>query len=158
MEEKKAKLKVDKIELKNFNFKEIKNLQDKSIYNELKEKLEEEYQDIYAEKKSNIRMPTDLHLKKEINKRTREKKVVQDESSTFNQQLPNTIKRTLTKIKEENEQMEQIKNAKTILPLIGSRPKTSHLPNKHKKKEGEKEEEKEPEKENENNEGNNKQK
>lgn len=140
-EEKKSKNKIDKIELKNFNFKEIKNTQDKSIYNELKEKLDEGYQDFYNEKKTLIRMPTDLHLKDEINKRTREKRIIQNEINTINQQLPNTIRRTLTKIKEENEHMEEIRQTKTFLPPINStRPKSSYFTNKNKKKEVEKEE------------------
>ena len=139
---KKPKAQIDKIELKNFNFKEIKNTQDKSIYNELKEKLDEGYQDFYNEKKILIRMPADLHTKDEISKRTREKKVILDESSTLNQQLPNTIRRTLTKIKEESEQNEQVnKKSKFILPPITARPKTGNISNKNKKKEIEKEKE-----------------
>ena len=70
VEEKKGKIKIDKIELKNFNFKEIKNLQDKSIYNELKEKLDEGYQDFYNERKIVIRMPADIPLRDEISLRT----------------------------------------------------------------------------------------
>ena len=147
LEEKKEKIKIDKIELKNFNFKEIKNTQDKSIYNELKEKLDDGYQDFYNEKKILIRMPEEPHLRDEVNKRTREKRIIQEGSSTFNQQLPNTIKRTLTKIKEENEQNEEIRKTKTILPPISSRPKSSYITNKNKKKEIEKDKEKEKEKE-----------
>ena len=146
VEEKKEKIKIDKIELKNFNFKEIKNTQDKSIYNELKEKLDENYQDFYNEKKILIRMPQEPHLRDELSKRTREKRIIQEESSTFNQQLPNTIKRTLTKIKEENEQNEEIRKTKTILPPISSRPKSSYITNKNKKKEIEKDKEKEKDK------------
>ena len=146
VEEKKEKIKIDKIELKNFNFKEIKNTQDKSIYNELKEKLDEGYQDFYNEKKILIRMPQEPHLRDELSKRTREKRIIQEESSTFNQQLPNTIKRTLTKIKEENEQNEEIRKTKTILPPISSRPKSSYITNKNKKKEIEKDKEKEKDK------------
>jgi len=143
-EEKKAKAKIDKIELKNFNFKEIKNTQDKSIYNELKEKLEEGYQDFYNEKKILIRMPAETHLKDEINLRTRGKRIVQDESSTLNQQLPNTIRKTLTKIKEESEQIEEIRKTKTFLPPISSaRPKSSFITNKNKNKIKKKELEKE---------------
>ena len=148
VEEKKEKIKIDKIELKNFNFKEIKNTQDKSIYNELKEKLDEGYQDFYNEKKTLIRMPQELHLRDEVNKRTRERRIVQEAGSTlFNQQLPNTIKRTLTKIKEENEQQDEIRKTKTILPPISSRPKSSYIANKNKKKENEKVKESEKEKE-----------
>ena len=133
-DEKKAKPKIDKIELKNFNFKEIKNTQDKSIYNELKEKLDEGYQDSYNEKKILIRMPQEIHMKDEMNQRTRGRKSVQDASNTFNQLLPNTIKRTLTKIKEENELNEEIRKTKTILPIISSRPKSSYITNKNKSK------------------------
>ena len=142
-DEKKVKVKIDKIELKNFNFKEIKNTQDKSIYNELKEKLDEGYQDFYNKKKILISIPADLHLKDEISKRTREKRIIQDEISTINQLLPNTIKRTLTKIKEESEQNEQIRKTKTFFPPINTRPKSSYINNKNKKKEIEKEKEKE---------------
>jgi hypothetical protein len=143
-EEKKAKIRIDKIELKNFNYKDIKNTQDKSIYNELKEKPEEVYQDYYDEKKKTIRMPVDLHAKDEISsRRTREKKIVQDETNLINQQLPNTIKRTLTKIKEELEQNETIRKTKTFLPPINKRPQSSFVTNINKKKEAEKEAEKE---------------
>ena len=142
-EEKKAKIKIDKIELKNFNFKEIKNLQDKSIYNELKEKLDEGYQDFYSEKKILIRMPAETHLRDGINLRTREKKLIQDAGSTFNQQLPNTIKRTLTKIKEESVQNEEIRKTKTVLPpIMSARPKSSYITNKNKTKKKEIETEK----------------
>ena len=146
-EEKKKKIQIDKIELKNFNFKEIKNTQDKSIYNELKEKLDEGYQDFYNEKKVLIRMPEEIHQRDEVNKRTRGKKSVIDAGVTFNQQLPNTIKRTLTKIKEENDQNEEMIKGKTFLPPISARPKSSYLTNKNKKKEIEKEKEKEKGKE-----------
>ncbi len=145
---KKPKIQIDKIELRDFNFKEIKNTEDKTIYNELKEKLDEGYQDFYNEKKTLIRMPQELHLRDEVNKRTRERRIVQEAGSTlFNQQLPNTIKRTLTKIKEENEQQDEIRKTKTILPPISSRPKSSYITNKNKKKENEKVKESEKEKE-----------
>ena len=111
-EEKKQKLKIDKIELKDFNYQEIKNTQDKSIYNELKEKLEENYIDFYSEKKNIMRMPEELHPKDEISIRRREKKSVQMETTAINELLPNTIKRTLTKIKEENEENELKKKNK----------------------------------------------
>ena len=139
--EKKKKIQIDKIELKNFNFKEIKNTQDKTIYNELKEKLDEGYQDLYNEKKILIRMPADLHLRDEMNKRTRGKRSVIDAGVTFNEQLPNTIKRTLTKIKEETIQNEEIRKTKTLLPPISARPKSSYITNKNKKKEIEKDKE-----------------
>ena len=142
-EEKKSKAQIDKIELKNFNFKEIKNTQDKTIYNELKEKLDEGYQDYYNEKKNLIRMPADLHLKDEINRRTREKRIIIDGSSTINQQLPNTIRRTLTKIKEEIDQNEEIRKTKTVLPpIMSARPKSSYITNKNKNKKKEIETEK----------------
>ena len=144
---KKPKIQIDKIELKNFNFKEIKNTQDKSIYNELKEKLDEGYQDIYNEKKILIRMPADKPVKDEFNKRTRGKKFIQYESNTINQMLPNTIRKTLTKIKEESEQNELNRKTKLVLPSITSRPKTGRVTNKNKGAEKEKEVEKEIEKE-----------
>ena len=142
-EEKKAKIIIDKIQLKNFNFQEIKSTQDKSIYNELKEKEEAVHEDYYEDKKQTIRMPVDIHSKDEIvSKRTREKKIVQDESSLINQQLPNTIKRTLTKIKEEIEQSETIRKTKTFLPPINKRPQSTFNPNKNKKDKTEIEKEK----------------
>ena len=133
-EEKKQKLKIDKIELKDFNYQEIKNTQDKSIYNELKEKLEENYIDFYSEKKNIMRMPEELHPKDEISIRRREKKSVQMEATAINELLPNTIKRTLTKIKEENEENELKKKNKTILPIINQRPKSNYITKKNTKK------------------------
>ena len=134
LEEKKGKAQIDKIELKNFNFKEIKNTQDKTIYNELKEKLDEGYQDFYNEKKIFLRMPKEIHMKDEMNQRTRERRSVQDASTTFNQFLPNTIKRTLSKIKEENDLNEEIRKTKTILPPINLRPKSGYITNRNKSK------------------------
>jgi hypothetical protein len=142
---KKPKIQIDKIELKNFNFKEIKNTQDKSIYNELKEKLDEGYQDIYNEKKILIRMPADKPVKDEFNKRTRGKKFIQYETNAINQLLPNTIRKTLTKIKEESEQNELNRKTKLFLPAITSRPKTGRVTNKNKGAENEKEKEAEKE-------------
>ena len=133
-EEKKAKAVIDKIELKDFNFQEIKNTQDKTIYNELKENLEENYVDMFSEKKTFMKMPTELHTKEEKSIRTREKKSVVIEPNTINQLLPNTIKRTLTKIKEESEQIELNKKNKVILPKINQRPKSNYITNKNKKK------------------------
>ena len=103
-EEKKQKILIDKIELKDFNFKEIKNTQDKSIYKELKEKVDEGISEYYSEPKNLVQAPIELHTKSEKNIRTREKRSIQFEGgNTFNENLPNTIKRALTKIKEENE-------------------------------------------------------
>ena len=80
-------------------------------------------------------MPADLHLRDEMNKRTREKRSVIDAGVTFNEQLPNTIKRALTKIKDETNQNEEIRKTKTFLPPISARPKSSYITNKNKKKE-----------------------
>ena len=139
---KKPKIQIDKIELRDFNFKEIKNTEDKTIYNELKEKLDEGYQDVFDEKKILIRMPADKHVKDEMNKRTRSKKFTQYESNTINQLLPNTIIRTLTKIKEESEQNELNRKNKIILPAINTRPKTGRVTKRNKEVEKEKEKEK----------------
>ena len=49
--------------------------------------------------------------------------------------MPNTIKRALTKIKEENEENE--KNKKLLLPIIKNRPKSNYIFNKNKKVENE---------------------
>ena len=88
-------------------------------------------------------MPADLHLKDEINRRTREKRIIIDGSSTINQQLPNTIRRTLTKIKEEIDQNEEIRKTKTVLPpIMSARPKSSYITNKNKTKKKEIETEK----------------
>ena len=133
-EEKKAKAVIDKIELKDFNFQEIKNTQDKTIYNELKENVEENYVDFYSEKKTFLKMPTELHTREEKSTRTREKRSVQIEPNTINQLLPNTIKRTLTKIKEESEQIEQNIKNKVILPPLNQRPKSNYITNKNKNK------------------------
>ena len=133
-EEKKAKAVIDKIELKDFNFQEIKNTQDKTIYNELKENVEENYVDFYSEKKTFMKMPTELHTREEKSTRTREKRSVQIEPNTINQLLPNTIKRTLTKIKEESEQIEQNIKNKVILPPLNQRPKSNYITNKNKNK------------------------
>ena len=123
-EEKKKKELKDKIQLRDFNFKEIKNLQDKSIYKDLKEKLEEGYSDFYGETKQIVKLPFEKHI------RTREKKIVQMEPAiTYNENLPNTIKQRLTKIKEENEENE--KNKKLILPKIKARPKSNYIFNKN---------------------------
>ena len=136
-EEKKEKKLKDKIELKDFNFKEIKNTQDKSIYKELKEKVEEGIQEFYNEQKPTTRIPTDLHSKDEKNIRIREKRTAQMEPSmTYNENLPNTIKKTLTKIKEENEENE--KNKKLILPMIKNRPKSNYIVNRNKIQKNEK--------------------
>ena len=122
----------DKIELKDFNFKEIKNTQDKSIYKELKEKVDEGISEYYSEPKNLVQAPIELHTKSEKNIRTREKRSTQFEAgNTFNENLPNTIKRALTKIKEENEENE--KNKKLLLPIIKSRPKSNYVFNKNKK-------------------------
>ena len=48
---------------------------------------------------------------------------------TFNENLPNTIKKRLTKIKEENEENE--KNKKLLLPQIKTRPKSNYVYNKN---------------------------
>ena len=131
-EEKKQKILIDKIELKDFNFKEIKNTQDKSIYKELKEKVDEGISEYYSEPKNLVQAPIELHTKSEKNIRTREKRSIQFEGgNTFNENLPNTIKRALTKIKEENEENE--KNKKLLLPIIKSRPKSNYVFNKNKK-------------------------
>ena len=138
--EKKAKAKIDRIELRDFNFEKIKNTQDKTIYNELEEKLEENYIEVSSTKKNVIKMPEELHTKDEMNRRIREKRTVPMESPTFDQFLPNTIKRTLTKIKEEEEENEQNrKNKKIILPPITQRPKSTYISKKKQKKEVEKE-------------------
>jgi hypothetical protein len=133
-EEKKAKAVIDKIELKDFNFQEIKNTQDKTIYNELKENVEENYVDFYSEKKTFIKMPTERPTKEEKSIRAREKKSIQIEPNTINQLLPNTIKRTLTKIKEESEQIDLNKKNKVILPPLNQRPKSNYVTNKNKNK------------------------
>ena len=46
---------------------------------------------------------------------------------TYNENLPNTIKKKLDKIKEENEENKIGK--KTILPLIKNRPKSNYVIN-----------------------------
>ena len=136
-EEKKEKKLKDKIELKDFNFKEIKNTQDKSIYKELKEKVEEGIQEFYNEQKPTSRPHTDLRTKNEKNIRIREKRNAQMEPAiTYNENLPNTIKKTLTKIKEENEENE--KNKKLILPMIKARPKSNYIVNRNKIQKNEK--------------------
>ena len=135
-EEKKQKILIDKIELKDFNFKEIKNTQDKSIYKELKEKMDEGAAEFYGEQKNIAKLPLELHTQGEKNIRTREKRNIQFEAgNTFNEYLPRTIKRTLTKIKEENEENE--KNKKLLLPIIKNRPKSNYIFNKNKKVENE---------------------
>ena len=135
-EEKKEKVLKDKIELKDFNFKEIKNTQDKSIYKELKEKMDEGAAEFYGEQKNIAKLPLELHTQGEKNIRTREKRNIQFEAgNTFNEYLPRTIKRTLTKIKEENEENE--KNKKLLLPIIKNRPKSNYIFNKNKKVENE---------------------
>ena len=48
---------------------------------------------------------------------------------TYNENLPDTIKKRLTKIKEENEENE--KNKKLILPKIKARPKSNYIFNKN---------------------------
>ena len=127
-QEKKEKGPKDKIELKDFDFKEIKSTQDKSIYKELKEKVDDGYSDFYPDKKVTTRLPTDLHIGDEKNIRTREKRSVQIEAGrTYNENLPNTIKKKLDKIKEENEENKIGK--KTILPLIKNRPKSNYVIN-----------------------------
>ena len=136
-EEKKEKKLKDKIELKDFNFKEIKNTQDKSIYKELKEKVEEGIQEFYNEQKPTTRIPTDLHSRDEKNIRIREKRTAPLEPAIiYNENLPNTIKKTLTKIKEENEENE--KNKKLILPIIKNRPKSNYIVNRNKIQKNEK--------------------
>ena len=129
-EEKKEKIMQDKIELRDFNFKEIKNTQDKSIYKELKEKVEEGYSEFYSDQKNVERVPLEIHTRGEKNIRTREKRYTQPEAgNTYNENLPNTIKRALTKIKEENEENE--KNKKLMLPIIKNRPKSNYVFNKN---------------------------
>ena len=129
-EEKKEKILKDKIELRDFNFKEIKNTQDKSIYRELKEKVDEGYSEYYSEQKNISRAPLELHTRDEKKIRTREKRATQLEArNTYNENLPNTIKRALTKIKEENEENE--KNKKLLLPVIKNRPKSNYIFNKN---------------------------
>ena len=119
----------DKIELRDFNFKEIKNTQDKSIYKELKEKVEEGYTEFYNEQKhKNIRLPSNKSVTDEKNIRTREKRSTQTEA-TYSENLPNTIKKALTKIREENEENE--KNKKLLLPPIKKRPKSNYVFNKN---------------------------
>ena len=128
-EDKKEKVIKDKIELRDFDFKEIKNTQDKSIYKELKEKVDEVYSDFYPDKKVITRIPTDLHNIEEKNIRTREKRSVQIEAgTTYNEKLPNTIKKKLDKIKEES--VENKIGKRTILPLIKTRPKSNYVLNK----------------------------
>lgn len=128
-EEKKQKVLKDKIELRDFNFKEIKNTQDKSIYKELKEKVEEGYTEFYNEQKhKNIRLPSNKSVTDEKNIRTREKRSTQTEA-TYSENLPNTIKKALTKIREENEENE--KNKKLLLPPIKKRPKSNYVFNKN---------------------------
>ena len=129
-EEKKETILKDKIELKDFNFKEIKNTQDKSIYKELKEKVEEGYSEFYSDQKNVEKVPLEIHSRGEKNIRTREKRYIQPEAgNTYNENLPNTIKRALTKIKEENEENE--KNKKLMLPIIKNRPKSNYVFNKN---------------------------
>ena len=129
-DEKKEKILKDKIELRDFNFKEIKNTQDKSIYKDLKEKVEEGYTDIFNEQKTVSNKPKESHIRDEKNARTREKRSTPFETGiTYNENLPNTIKRVLTKIKEENEENE--KNKKLILPKIKNRPKSNYVFNKN---------------------------
>ena len=129
-EEKKEKILKDKIELRDFNFKEIKNTQDKSIYKDLKEKVEEGYTDFFNEQKTVSNKPKESHIRDEKNARTREKRSTPFETGiTYNENLPNTIKRVLTKIKEENEENE--KNKKLILPKIKNRPKSNYVFNKN---------------------------
>ena len=129
-EEKKEKKLKDKIELRDFNFKEIKNTQDKSIYKDLKEKVEEGYTDFFNEQKTVSNKPKESHIRDEKNARTREKRSTPFETGiTYNENLPNTIKRVLTKIKEENEENE--KNKKLILPKIKNRPKSNYVFNKN---------------------------
>ena len=97
-EEKKEKILKDKIELRDFNFKEIKNTQDKSIYKDLKEKVEEGYTDFFNEQKTVSNKPKESHIRDEKNARTREKRSTPFETGiTYNENLPNTIKRVLTK-------------------------------------------------------------
>ena len=132
-EEKKEKILKDKIELRDFNFKEIKNTQDKSIYKELKEKVEEGYSEFFTEQKNVVKSPIEFHKRDEKNIRTREKISTQFESGvTYNENLPNTIKKTLTKIREENEENE--KNKKLLLPIIKKRPKSNYVFNKNNNK------------------------
>ena len=129
-EEKKEKQLKDKIQLRDFNFKEIKNTQDKSIYKDLKEKVEDGYSDFYSDTKQIVKLQFEKHIKKEQNLRTREKRIAQMEPAiTYNENLPNTIKKRLTKIKEENEENE--KNKKLILPQIKARPKSNYVFNKN---------------------------
>ena len=129
-EEKKEKILKDKIQLRDFNFKEIKNTQDKSIYKELKEKAEDGYTDFFDQKKLIYKLPFEKPSKDEYSVRTREKRIAQMEPAlTFNENLPNTIKKRLTKIKEENEENE--KNKKLLLPQIKTRPKSNYVYNKN---------------------------
>ena len=134
-EEKKEKVLKDKIQLRDFNFKEIKNTQDKSIYKEIKEKekIEEGYSDFFVEQKQVVRLPSEKRTKDEQSIRIREKRFAQMEPAiTYNENLPNTIKKTLTKIKEESEEIE--KNKKLLLPPIKSRPKSNYIFNKNNNK------------------------
>ena len=134
-EEKKLKKKMDKIELTNFNFHEIKNVQDKAIYHELKEKIEDKYDDIYYQDKKNLLIkPSEKKIRDGFKIRIREKKYVPPGNDMLEQELPSTIKKTLTKIKEQNLQEEENKK-KTILPPINSRPKSQYLPKKNTNKE-----------------------
>ena len=129
-EEKKEKILKDKIQLRDFNFKEIKNTQDKSIYKELKEKAEDGYTDFFDQKKLIYKLPFEKPSKDEYSVRTREKRIAQMEPALiFNENLPNTIKKRLTKIKEENEENE--KNKKLLLPQIKTRPKSNYVYNKN---------------------------
>ena len=92
----------------------------------LKQKIDEGNIDIYDEKKILIKMPTELHIKDRLNKRTRGKKHLEIYGGIFNPLLHNTIKRTLTKIKEENEQNEIKRKTKIFLPSIPSKNKTGN--------------------------------
>ena len=59
--------------LKVFDNLEIRG--ETSVFCKVIEKLDEGYQDFYNEKKILIRMPADIHLRDEINRRTRERRM-----------------------------------------------------------------------------------
>ena len=79
---------------------------------------------ICKQKHKNIRLPSNKSVTDEKNIRTREKRSTQTEA-TYSENLPNTIKKALTKIREENEENE--KNKKLLLPPIKKRPKSNYV-------------------------------
>lgn len=122
------KVSKDKIEYSKFKFQDIKNNQDKTIYNEMRQNIEDNFIDFSEEKPKVMQMPEFARTQNEFNKRTREKKLLKETSGvTIQEKLPKNILQALTKIKEESEQQDKDKGktAKTVLPPISNRPKSS---------------------------------